>query len=82
MSDVESNTDTAESIADRLIRAASVVKPGETLVVETMTPLRIEAERRMKDSLARAGKALGIRILVLPFGMRAARVERKPDAQG
>lgn len=72
----------AEAIANKFIECASVVRPGETLVVELMTPMRIEAERRMRDSLAQAAKALGIQVLVLPFGMRAARIERKTDAEG
>lgn len=68
-----------EQIADKFIEYAGVVKPGETLVVEIMQPMRNTAERFMREALGRAAKSLGVSVLVLPYGMRAARIERKPE---
>lgn len=68
---------TAESVADRVLDQFCIMKPGETLVCEWERPMRAEAERAMRSALGHAAKSAGIAVIILPYGMRAARTPKQ-----
>lgn len=72
----------AERVADRILQHFAIMKPGEILVCELERNLGREAETKMRSAIGAAASNLGIKVLVLPYGMKAARCERKGFLDG